>query len=40
MQYSKVKVGTIGSTFAAGDDEDDDEDDMYGDDRRLNEVHI
>ena len=40
MRYSKIKVGTLGSTFGAGGDEDDDEDDYYGDDRRLNEVHI
>ncbi|CAE7727325.1 cbhB [Symbiodinium sp. CCMP2592] len=40
VQYSKVKVGTIGSTFGAVDDADDDEDDEYGDDRRLNEVLI
>jgi len=40
VQYSKIKVGTIGSTFGAVDDADDDEDDEYGDDRRLNEVLI
>ncbi|CAE7030099.1 cbhB [Symbiodinium natans] len=40
VRYSKIKVGTLGSTFGAGGDEDDDEDDYYGDDRRLNEVHI
>mmetsp|Transcript_57187 Transcript_57187/g.136286 ORF Transcript_57187/g.136286 Transcript_57187/m.136286 type:complete len:481 (+) Transcript_57187:52-1494(+) len=40
VQYSKVKVGTIGSTFGEVDDEDEDEDDEYGDDRRLNEVLI
>ena len=40
VQYSKIKVGTIGSTFGAVDDADDDEDDEYGDDRRLDEVLI
>ncbi|CAE7218070.1 cbhB [Symbiodinium natans] len=40
VRYSKIKVGTLGSTFRAGGDEDDDEDDIYGDDRRLSEVHI
>ena len=40
VQYSKVKVGTIGSTFGEVNDEDDDEDDEYGDNRRLDEVLI
>ena len=40
VQYSKIKVGTIGSTFGAVGEDDDGEDDEYGDDRRLDEVLI
>mmetsp|Transcript_5940 Transcript_5940/g.10773 ORF Transcript_5940/g.10773 Transcript_5940/m.10773 type:complete len:478 (+) Transcript_5940:72-1505(+) len=39
VRYSKIKIGTIGSTFGSSSDEEE-EDDIWGDDRRLREVHI
>mmetsp|Transcript_57184 Transcript_57184/g.136279 ORF Transcript_57184/g.136279 Transcript_57184/m.136279 type:complete len:483 (-) Transcript_57184:60-1508(-) len=41
VKYSKIKVGTIGSTFTGSDDDEDDDDDgIWDDDRRLQELHI
>ena len=42
IAYSKIKIGTIGSTFRGSSDDDDDGDDdgKWDDDRRLREVQI